>query len=244
MRIRRRPAARAAAGLVLLAVALVAAAAAAAPQEGAAGRQGRTWGLGWKGVAWPSGPTLRWAPGGSWQIGLSGGPQDLLARTGSGGEQGRQEWEDPVAWSGDLEERKDESGWVGLDLARRLWSRERLCCHLVLGGVYDWSNDQVRVIRFDRHAAEPGTDIRREDGHWHAWHARLGLRPAVGLLPRLSVETEFGWEYRWTHRVHDRWEIQQNAADWSHERRHQDNEYFRIWGGWNGFGSVNLIFWF
>ncbi len=207
--------------------------------ETAVDNRERKWGLGWQ-----EGLTLRRAMG-PWQVGVSAGPDDWLRDIET------RSWndEEPDSLQGrlsDLDEDRRESGYVRLQVARRLVVEAPLAFMVETSLRYRWSDvrnrDEYWVPKYGYEGSTTSDYFTKE------WTLGLALRLAWRPLAMLTIETDFGLVYSWeeTERAYE--SIRVDYEDPEDSYHHVDGSYTKSHSfgdtGWRGLVSLDFIVWF
>jgi len=191
------------------------------------------------GVGWDEGLTVRrWL--GNWELALSAGPDDSLAKVES------RSWNqgDPPAQhgalGGPLDDRR-ESGWVRLQGGYRVASQRTLALVGFAGLAYNWVDEQERTLTLD--TLTGNYDAWERDRFTNRWLLSVGLRPSWRPTPFLSLEASFGLQFLW-----EDWEEAEaflRAGDTVPDitRRDGTGSSFQDLG-WDSLSSVAVIVWF
>ena len=198
------------------------------------------WGLGW--LSQSRAPTVRVRLG-DWNLGLAAKPQDHMRYEESWG---RQSWGQAVPDSlHDIpEDTTNESGWVRLDVDRRLKSWGPVTLPLMLAFSYSWS-DFKYTARFWKDEYQ-GVRVRIAEGYSNSYSLILALRPSWRIKPWISIETEFGLKYNWSN--HDNTEIRSDP-EWEDDRQYFAQSHYKSfnshgWSSGSSLGMLSLLFWF
>lgn len=197
------------------------------------------WGLGWLGLA--QAPTVRVRLG-DWQIGVAARPDDDLSY--------REQWDDdpfgpstPDSLRNVPDDDKTESGWVRLDVARRVKSWGNVELPLMLAFAYSWRDE--RDERRTWVAQYQGYEIWRIEEYRNSYELILALRPTWRIRPWVSLETEIGLRFDWYNfdRSDRRSRPNQEEDDVTFDQGHGKSFTSHGWSSTSGIGLVSLVFW-
>ncbi len=223
-----------AAWLLLFCLALAGVAAAETGEE-----TPRRWGLGYDG-----GVSLRRTLGDGWDLTLAAGPDDERAEvlgdswtTGDDGETLGPLPDDSLDTT--------ESGWVRLDVARRVAGEGPASLSTFVSVRYLWSRGKTEMLRVDTWDQDVVT--RRTWKNIDSWLIALGLRPQYRFSTRFSCEVHLGVSFvdedEDSGRVEERRDADGQLVSLIEEQDTTRTRRFFDFG-WYGTGALIFFFWF
>ncbi|MFH1841683.1 MAG: hypothetical protein ABIF77_00610 [bacterium] len=206
------------------------------PASSHAGDSEKNWGIGWA-----QGITLRKCFGSTWELGISGAPQDYLSN--------EDEYESPPdlpaegpGYLAAQSTTRRESGWARFTVARHLLQRDRLSLAVYSGLKYNWRDGQTTQSYYQEFVSAYTREVTDE---WtDEWRLILAARPSYAIRDNVTIEIEFGLSYAWQD---EEVVIMNQPADSAGEtirRRFSESSSFSTYRGWEGLNSLNIIIWF
>lgn len=195
----------------------------------------RNWGFGWD-----NGLTLRRNIG-LWQVGVSGGPDDYLedSTTHISGNVF------PDSLQGFMTEensRKEESGFVRLDVARLVTQYQNFQVHGVMEGRYSWLDYQRSQLRY-RQSSENWYE-NRDDRFTKRYSLSLGIRLTWFPLDFFSFEYDMGLVYSWMDYEDKDFDRDFADEEWDQYTRDSSSQGFDDYGSNDILHSLKAFIWF
>lgn len=196
----------------------------------------RNWALGWEDAI-----VLRRQLG-PWHVGLSARPYDSLV------DQSEQVWivDEPDSLQGRADDARSEhreSGFVGLEVGRRVAAYEDFTLAATTGLRYSWSDYRSEMSRFS--APEEDQPYRQDirDSFDQTWGLRLGLRLAWRPVPFIGLEAHFGLVYEWHDQDETRWHRDPGEWDWDRAEENYHRQSFNDFGFYD-ITKLAVMVWF
>ena len=227
---------RAVLGLVVVHLVMAAGVAAAAEEA----ERERDWALGWD-----NGIVLRRQLG-LWHVGVTAGPNDRLADDES------QVWnvDEPDSLQGRSDGESSEhreSGFVGLEIGRRVTAYRNFGLAATTGLQYRWADSRSETSWPWSSAIADGEDQRNHDiirdTFESSWILALGVRLSWRPLPIIGLELKYGLTYEWYDQTETSWERYPGELEWDRRDSSRHRQSFNDYGFYN-ITSVAVMVWF